>query len=68
MSDYTRMIYNLRVAGEYVGYAETEEAVMELFDEYVETNKIKNAFADVSIEYDNVYEDYEERHWKNLYD
>jgi hypothetical protein len=60
------MIYNLRVAGEYVGYAETEEAVMELFDEYVETNKIKNAFADVSIEYDNVYEDYEERHWKNL--
>jgi len=66
MSDYTRMIYNLRVAGEYVGYAETEEAVMELFDEYVETNKIKNAFADISIEYDNVYEDYEERHWKNL--
>jgi|TARA_R110002073_G_scaffold282730_1_gene447016 type I site-specific restriction-modification system R (restriction) subunit len=63
------MIYNLRVAGEYVGYAETEEAVMELFDEYVETNNIKNAFADVSIEYDNVYEDYEdceERHWKNL--
>ena len=42
MSDYTRMIYNLRVAGEYVGYAETEEAVMELFDEYVETNNIKN--------------------------
>jgi len=66
MSDYTRIIYNLRVAGKYIGYAETEEAVMELFDDYVEANQIKDAFADVSIEYDNVYEDYEEKHWENL--
>ena len=61
MSNYTRMTYNLRVAGEYVGYSETEEGVMELFDDYVEANQIENASADISIEYDNVYEDYEER-------
>lgn len=66
MSNYTRIIYNLRVAGKYIGYTETEEAVMELFDNYVEANQIENASADVSIEYDNVYEDYEERHWENL--
>jgi hypothetical protein len=61
MSNYARMTYNLRVAGEYVGYSETEEGVMELFDDYVEANQIENASADISIEYDNVYEDYEER-------
>jgi len=61
MSNYARMTYNLRVAGKYVGYSETEEGVMELFDDYVEANQIENAFADISIEYDNVYEDYEER-------
>jgi len=61
MSNYTRMTYNLRVAGKYVGYSETEEGVMELFDDYVEANQIENASADISIEYDNVYEDYEER-------
>lgn len=61
MSNYTRRTYNLRVAGKYVGYSETEEGVMELFDDYVEANQIENASADISIEYDNVYEDYEER-------
>lgn len=61
MSNYARMTYNLRVAGEYVGYSETEEGVIELFDDYVEANQIENASADISIEYDNVYEDYEER-------
>jgi len=61
MSNYARMTYNLRVAGKYVGYSETEEGVMELFDDYVEANQIENASADISIEYDNVYEDYEER-------
>ena len=65
MSNYTRITYNLRVAGKYVGYSETEEGVMELFDDYVEANQIENAsylaIADISIEYDNVYEDYEER-------
>jgi len=61
MSNYTRMTYNLRVAGKYVGYSETEEGVIELFDDYIEANQIENASADISIEYDNVYEDYEER-------
>jgi hypothetical protein len=61
MSNYARMTYNLRVAGKYVGYSETEEGVIELFDDYVEANQIENASADISIEYDNVYEDYEER-------
>jgi len=55
------MTYNLRVAGKYVGYSETEEGVIELFDDYIEANQIENASADISIEYDNVYEDYEER-------
>jgi hypothetical protein len=61
MSNYARMTYNLRVAGKYVGYSETEEGVIELFDDYIEANQIENASADISIEYDNVYEDYEER-------
>ncbi len=59
MSNYARMTYNLRVAGEYVGYSETEEGVMELFDAYVEANKIENASADISLEHDNVYATYE---------